>query len=70
MDNSNSTFVEYISIKEIKDIILFIEKYTYIDLLNIEIKDRCIKCVKLNVKLFDSSNEGHNIKYIFIYKIY
>ena len=70
MDKDNSAFIEYISRKEIKNIISFIEKYKYIDFLNITIEDVGIKCVKLDVKMSDTSNEGHDIKFIFIYKIY
>lgn len=66
----NSTFVEYISRINTRDIFRFIEKYKYIDFLNININNISIKCIKLDVKLLDTSNEGHNIKYIFIYKIY
>lgn len=70
MNIENSTFIEYISLIEIKNILIFIEKYTYMDFLNITIDDISVKCIKLQVKLFDTSNEGHNIKYIIIYKIY
>jgi hypothetical protein len=67
---ANSTFIEYISKINTRDIFRFIETYNYVDFLNININNISIKCIKLGVKLFDTSNEGHNIKYIFIYKIY
>ena len=66
----NSTFIEYISRINTRDIFRFIERYNYIDFLNIKINNISIKCIKLGVKILDSSNEGHNIKFIFIYKIY
>lgn len=70
MDNDNTTFVEFQTKKDLIDIFSFIETYEYDDFLDVAIYQVNIRCIKLIVKIWNNSNEGHNIKYIIIFKIY
>lgn len=70
MDIQNTTFVEYNSKEQLKDIFSFIEYYEVDDFLDINIKNVIIKCIKLIIKLWSNSNEGHELKYLIIFKIY
>jgi hypothetical protein len=70
MNNDNTTFIEYQSKNNLIDLFRFIETYEYDDFLDVAIYQINIKCIKLIVKIWENSNEGHNLKYIIIYKIY
>jgi hypothetical protein len=70
MNNNNASFIEYKSKNQLKDFFYFIKEYEYDDFLDICIKGVYIKCVKLDIKMWENSNEGLNLKYILIYKIY
>jgi hypothetical protein len=70
MNIDNTTFVEYTTRDDLINIFMFIEIYEYDDVLCIDYYDCYIKCIKLEIKLYNNSNEGHNIKYLFIYKIF
>lgn len=70
MNIDNTTFVEYNSRIETTILFYFIEIYEYDDFLSIMIDDVNIRCLKLNVKLYDTSNDGTYVKYLIIYKVY
>ena len=70
MDIINTSFVEYLSKNQLKDIFYFIEEYEYDDLLDICVNGVNVKCIKLDIKILQTSNEGLNLKYLIIYKIY
>jgi hypothetical protein len=70
MNNTNTAFVEYQSKYQLSDIFKFIETYEYDDFLDVAVYQVNIKCIKLIVDILKSSNEGFDIKYIILYKIY
>lgn len=70
MNNINTSFIEYQSKNQLNNIFYFIEKYEFDDFLDVCVYGVTVKCIKLDIKLWDTSNEGSDLKYIIIYKIY